>query len=104
MSTIDASQALKLVKDKEKQKIKLAVTDIDGILRGKYVHVEKFLSVAQSHFGFCNVVFGWDCADLCYDNVEYTGWHTGYPDARAQIDLGTLREIPWDKGNLFFFS
>src|SRR5207249_8640537 len=42
------------------QKVKVAITDIDGILRGKYVHKEKFLSAAESGFGFCNVVFGWD--------------------------------------------
>ena len=42
-----------------------------------------FLSAIDGGFGFCNVVFGWDCADVCYDNVTYTGWHTGYPDAEA---------------------
>ena len=46
--------------------------------------------------GFCNVVFGWDMGDVCYDNARYTGWHTGYPDALARIDLGTYREVPWD--------
>ena len=73
------------------QKVKVAVTDIDGVLRGKYLHKEKFLSAADSGFGFCNVVFGWDSADVCYDNSKYTGWHTGYPDALARIDPSTHR-------------
>src|SRR5690606_20812454 len=51
---------------------------------------------AESGFGFCNVVFGWDSADVCYDNVKYTGWHSGYPDAKVNLDLATCRTIPWD--------
>src|SRR5690606_20207747 len=87
---------IKLIRKSGAQKVKVAVTDLDGILRGKYMHVEKFLSAAESGFGFCNVVFGWDSADVCYDNVKYTGWHSGYPDAKVNLDLATCRTIPWD--------
>ena len=77
-------------------KVKLAITDIDGILRGKLISFEKFKSIAEKGFGFCNVVFGWDAADVAYDNVQVTGWHTGYPDATAIVDLTTFRQIPWE--------
>lgn len=80
------------------QKVKLAVSDIDGILRGKYVHLQKFLASLEGGLGFCNVVFGWDSSDVCYDNVSYTGWHTGYPDALVRLDPATYREVPWDGG------
>lgn len=86
------------------QKVKVAITDVDGILRGKYIHKDKFLSSVESGFGFCNVVFGWDSNDVCYDNVEYTGWHTGYPDAMAKIDLTTYRNVPWDNSVPFFLA
>ncbi len=87
------------------QKVKVAVTDIDGVLRGKYLHKDKFLSAAEGGgFGFCNVVFGWDSADVCYDNATYTGWHTGYPDAVAKVDLSTARTVPWDGGVPFFLA
>ena len=46
---------------------------------------------AEKGFGFCNVVFGWDAGDIAYDNAQYTGWHTGYPDATAVIDFNTFR-------------
>jgi glutamine synthetase len=84
------------------EKVKVAVTDVDGILRGKYLHKDKFFSAAEGGFGFCNVVFGWDSGDVCYDNSEYTGWQSGYPDAMAQVDLGTMRRVPWD-GDIPFF-
>lgn len=86
------------------EKVKVAITDLDGILRGKYLHKDKFLSAAKSGFGFCNVVFGWDSGDVCYDNSKYTGWHTGYPDALARIDPATYRTIPWDDGVPFFLG
>ena len=77
-------------------KIKLGVVDMDGVLRGKYISREKFDAAAKGGLGFCDVIFGWDLADVLYDNVRYTGWHTGYPDAHARIDLATKRHIPWE--------
>lgn len=104
LSEADA-RILEELKRAESQKIKVAVTDIDGVLRGKYLHKNKFLSAAEgTGFGFCNVVFGWDSSDVCYDNSTYTGWHTGYPDALAQVDLSTNRRVPWDGGIPFFLA
>jgi len=44
---------------------------------------DKFLSVPDKGFGFCDVVPGWDSNDPLYDNVSITGWHTGYGDAKS---------------------
>jgi len=85
-------------------RVKVAVSDIDGILRGKYIHKEKFLSAVEGGFGFCDVVFGWDSNDQCYDNTTVTGWHKGFPDAIARLDLGTHRNVPWDDGVDFFLG
>jgi glutamine synthetase len=83
---------------------KVAITDIDGVLRGKYLHRDKFEGALDSGFGFCNVVFGWDAGDICYDNASYTGWHTGYPDAAVRLDPATYREVPWDSGVPFLLG
>lgn len=84
------------------EKVKLGGFDIDGVLRGKYVSLDKFFSAAESGLGFCDVIFGWDSSDALYDNVSLTGWHTGYPDAQARIDLATFRVLPWEAGTAFF--
>jgi glutamine synthetase len=97
-------QVLTEVRAWEGDYVKVAVTDADGILRGKYMAKDKFLSAADGGFGMCNVVLGWDMADECYDDATYTGWHTGYPDARVRIDLGTHRRIPWEGGRPFFLG
>lgn len=85
------------------RRIKIGVTDIDGILRGKYISLEKFAH-CQNGLGFCDVIFGWDIGDTLYDNSKYTGWHTGYPDAIARLDSSTLRTIPWEPGTAFFLA
>jgi len=100
----NGTSILKELARSKHEKVKVAIVDLDGILRGKYLQKEKFLSAAESGFGFCNVVFGWDSGDVCYDNTKYTGWHTGYPDALARIDPSTYRTVPWDDDIPFFLG
>ena len=97
-------QILAEVKNSQNKKVKVAITDIDGVLRGKYIHLDKFQSIAEGGFGFCDVVFGWDSSDLSYDHAEFTGWHTGFPDANAKIDIQTYRQVPWDSNVSFFLA
>lgn len=96
------NQLIEELRNSSQKKVKVAITDIDGILRGKYINLDKFQGALKDGFGFCSVVFGWDSGDTCYDHVDFTGWHTGYPDALAKIDLATFRKVPWD-GNVPFF-
>lgn len=96
--------ALAEVRAWEGDYVKVAVTDADGILRGKYMAKDKFLGSAEDGFGMCNVVLGWDMGDECYDDAAYTGWHTGYPDQNVRIDLGTYRRIPWEGNRPFFLG
>lgn len=94
--------AFAALRDDPTLKVKVAVSDIDGILRGKYIHRDKFFGAAESGFGFCDVVFGWDSHDACYDNTQVTGWQHGFPDALARLDPATARRVPWD-GDVPFF-
>jgi glutamine synthetase len=96
--------ALAAVRRSGSGKVKVAAADIDGVLRGKYLHREKFLAAVESGFGFCDVVFGWDSSDACYDNTTLTGWQHGFPDATARIALDTFRNVPWDGGVPFFLG
>jgi len=98
-----ASILSRITKSKNKR-IKFGVTDIDGVLRGKIINLSKFKKGLKTDFGFCNVIFGWDINDSCYDNTKASGWHTGYPDAMASIDLDSFRQIPWDEDAPFFLA
>jgi len=101
---MNREEIIKKIKEDDSSKIKIAIADIDGILRGKYIHKKKFLDSMEHQLGICDVVFGWDSGDVCYDNSAITGWHTGYPDAKATIDVNTFREIPWENSTPFFLA
>ena len=103
-SQLTTKQVLQALADVHAEKVKVAITDIDGVLRGKVISIEKFLSIAEKGFGFCDVVFGWDAGDVAYDNAKITGWHTGYPDTTASIDVQTFRQVPWENGIPFFLA
>ena len=100
--------AVAAVRSSNASKVKVAVSDIDGVLRGKYLHRDKFLGAAEPYpgggFGFCDVVLGWDMMDNTYDNTTATGWQHGFPDALARLDLDTARHVPWDDGVPFFLG
>jgi len=98
------AEAKKIVEERDLPYVKLGVFDIDGIMRGKYVSRDKFFSALDKGFGFCDVVLGWDCNDQLYDNVSYTGWHTGYPDAPVRLLPETCRELVLEEPGLFFLG
>jgi len=100
VKTVD--DAKHIVNERKLTHIKVGVFDIDGVMRGKYMSKEKFFSALDSGFGFCDVVLGWDSKDQLYDNVDYTGWHTGYPDAAVVVVPSTCREIPFEENMLLF--
>jgi len=101
-SVKNIKDAKKIVEERKLSHIKVGLIDIDGIMRGKYMSREKFFSSLDHGFAFCDVVLGWDSTDTVYDNVSYTGWHTGYPDAPARIIPESCRELPFEENGLFF--
>ena len=102
VKTIEDVRAV--IEDRKPGYVKVGVFDIDGIMRGKYMSCAKFLSALEKGFGFCDVVLGWDSKDQLYDNVTYTGWHTGYPDAPVRLLPDSIRELPFEDNTLFFLG
>ncbi|WP_439815178.1 glutamine synthetase family protein [Zavarzinia sp. CC-PAN008] len=84
--------------------VKVGVFDLDGVMRGKYLHRDKLYAILDSGFGFCDVLFGWDSNDQLYENVDvtYTGWHTAFPDAPVRLVPESCRDLPLEGGMLLF--
>jgi glutamine synthetase len=83
--------------------VKLAGVDVDGVLRGKLVSKNKFLSIAKTGFGFCSVIFGWDMHDQTYfKELKISNKENGYRDVIAIPDLSSFRRIPWENNVPFF--
>ena len=98
------ADAKKIVEQRGLTHIKVGLFDIDGVMRGKYLSKAKFFSALDQGFAFCDVVLGWDSSDELYDNVSYTGWHTGYPDAPVRIIPNSCRAVPFEDNMLLFVA
>ena len=87
------------------RRVKFGITTIDGVLTGKYMSLEKFKKVASGTGGYCDVIFGWDVMDELYDDKSlFTGWHTGYPDAKYELDLSSERVLNDEMGMPLFLG
>lgn len=93
-----------IVEQRQLSHVKVGLFDIDGVMLGKYMSREKFFSALDNGFAFCDVVLGWDSKDKLYDNVQYTGWHTGYPDAPVRIIPSSCRDIVFEDNQLLFIG
>ncbi|MFY0989857.1 glutamine synthetase family protein [Halomonas sp. C05BenzN] len=96
--------ARRIVEQRGLSHVKVGMYDIDGVMLGKYMRREKFFASLEKGFQFCDVVLGWDSKDELYDNVHYTGWHTGYPDAPLRIVPESCREVPAEGDMLLFLA
>ena len=103
-SVSDAADAEARVRAGANEHVKIGVFDIDGLLRGKFMHRDKFASALTEGFGFCDVVLGWDANDQLYDNASLTGWDTGFPDALVRVLPQTGRQIPFEDGRWLFLG
>lgn len=101
-----AGELKALIEKRGLSHIKVGLFDNDGIMRGKYMRKDKFLSSLEKGFGFCDVILGWDSNDQILENpgVKYTGWHTGFPDAPVRLLPGTTRELPLEDNMLFVLA
>jgi glutamine synthetase len=104
MNVETAEEARRLIGERGCEYIKVGLFDVDGVMRGKYMSRDKFLSALDKGFAFCDVVLGWDAHDQLYDNVTLTGWHTGYPDAQVRVVPGSCRDIPFEPHTLLFLA
>jgi glutamine synthetase len=98
------ADAKQIVEQRGLTHVKVGLFDVDGVMRGKYMSKAKFFSSLDNGFAFCDVVLGWDSKDQLYDNVAYTGWHTGYPDAPVKIIPDSCRSVPFEGDMLLFIA
>lgn len=99
---------MKSVKDikaelEKDRNVKVAAVDVDGILRGKIISKDKFLSVIGDGFGFCGVLYSWDMLDTPYEldsSISFS--NGGYRDLQAMVDIEAFYRIPWENNIPFF--
>ncbi len=99
--TKDYAGLLKDIRAAEGHKVQVAGTDIDGVLRGRFIHKDHFLKVVEQGLTISDIVFRWDSNDQC----RSTGTDRyGYPDVTLVLDMATCRRLPWAQGAPFFLG
>jgi glutamine synthetase len=91
-----AESVASLIRERGLSHVKIGVTDIDGVLRGKLIAASTFLDGLANGLTFCDCIVGWDSDDTLYTNNPdgITGWHTGYPDTPIRPVPATARTLP----------
>lgn len=95
-----ADDLRRLIEERDIRHVKVGFFDLEGVMAGKYMAKEKFLSALDDGFAFCDVVFGWDLNDQLLDNLKLTGWETGYGDAQIQLIPEGTRELPLENNTI----
>lgn len=98
----DADQVKNYLLQQDIAYVKMALVDLNGTLRGKTVSQQKFLSLLENGGSFYDGILAGDLQDALHDNSQFTGTHTGYPDAEFEVVTASGRQIPWELDSLFF--
>lgn len=93
-----------LIESRDVEYVTVAMPDMQGLLRGKYMSRSKFLGALESGFGMPPVVFALDPTDAILDMPGVSDDGCSFPDGVARILPETLpetlREIPWERLHL----
>jgi glutamine synthetase len=96
----DAAALADHVRTADLRHAKLYVVDWDGVLRGKYVGLDKLTKALTDGFGFCEVLFGWDIDDQVFDGESFAGWDSGFRDATVRLLPESARAIPFEPATI----
>ena len=85
-----------LIEARDVEYVVVALPDMQGLLRGKYLSRRKLLGALEDGLGVPPVIFAMEPTDMLYEVVGLSDASTGFPDAPAYVIPETLREIPWE--------
>src|SRR5260370_39913892 len=77
--------------------VKIGVPDIEGVYRGKRVAAKHFLNSLEEGVGQCDVIFGWDIAEVVLPNLKFSNWERGFADIVMKPDLSTFELVPGEE-------
>ena len=79
----------------------LAFTDMQGRLQGKLVHAQFFLDSVLAHgTEGCNYLLAVDTEMNTVAGYDITSWDKGYGDMIFDLDLDTIRRLPYRPGSV----
>ena len=95
---MDIKEAEAFLAENAIDNVRLVVTDLMGIPRGKRVPVRKFLGACEHGVPYCLAHYGFTIDSELIPDMPGLGWASGLPDGIMWPDLDTLTVLPWDEG------
>ena len=101
-----AEDVRQIVEERNAEHATIGLTDMQGLLRGKYVSRDKLLSVLDHDWGMPPLVLALDFDDVIMEAPVIADGSDGFADGTARLLPATCREIPWEspRRNLFFLA
>ncbi|MFL6100451.1 MAG: glutamine synthetase, partial [Actinomycetales bacterium] len=88
-----------LIGSGEVDTVVVAFTDMQGRLQGKRIHAQFFLDAVLPHgTEGCNYLLAVDVDMNTVGGYSISSWERGYGDMMFDLDLATLRLLPWVPG------
>jgi len=84
---MDISRIKQLIDDGKIEYVKIGAPDIEGVYRGKRVDARYFLNSLEDGFGQCDVLFGWDIAEVVLPNLKFSKWFCRYCDEARSLHI-----------------
>ena len=94
---MDIADIKRLIEEGKVEYVKIGASDIEGVYRGKRVAATHFLHSLEEGFGQCDVLFGWDIAEVVLPNLTFSNWERGFADIVMKPDLATFALVPWEE-------
>jgi glutamine synthetase len=96
---LEVDRLRELIGSGEIDTVVVAFTDMQGRLQGKRIHAQFFLDSVLGHgTEGCNYLLAVDVDMNTVGGYSMSSWERGYGDMMFDLDLGTLRLLPWVPG------
>jgi glutamine synthetase len=96
---LEVERLRELIGSGEIDTVVVAFTDMQGRLQGKRIHAQFFLDSVLGHgTEGCNYLLAVDVDMNTVSGYAMSSWERGYGDMMFDLDLGSLRLIPWVPG------
>ena len=94
---MDIATIKQLIDEGKIEYVKIGTPDMEGVFRGKRVAAQYFLDTLEDGFAQCDVLFGWDIAEVVLPNLKFSNWERGFADLVMKPDLSTFALVPWEE-------
>jgi glutamine synthetase len=94
---MDIATIKRLIDEGKIEYVKIGTPDMEGVFRGKRVAAQYFLDTLEDGFAQCDVLFGWDIAEVVLPNLKFSNWERGFADLVMKPDFSTFVLVPWEE-------